>query len=868
MAAADAEEVSIGVFARFKPLKDESEKGTFTVSKRFGKQKSVQIRNLEFSLDWIFDIDATQEEIFEIAARDRAGAVLKGYNATIMAYGQTGSGKTFSMFGPDEVLGSFAKSDASSHGVVPRATEHIFDGLATAVEGSEFVVTVTYLEVYNDFLNDLLGGKQRCPMRETPKGIVIEGMKHEVVTNVAEVMSALQRGSDKRVVAKMSMNDRSSRGHSIFAIHVKEIFGEGGERTGKLNLVDLAGMESSKKSYAVQGASNNPARREEARNINQSLYALGSVVEKLSSGGKGTHVPWRDSKLTRLLQDSLGGNAKCTILITLRSEAPNLEESINTLRFAQRAKAVKTRVVDNTVTVQDTAKLLGQLESMQEQAHLAHMMVRQLQQEIKTRDEEEEARLKKAKASGGKGGGPTNEAMELELEQLRHKNRTLRHRAIIHRVLQVQTREALSSLKEAHSEALRQLAELEASGARPGGGGGGGGGGSDDDDRSSASDDNSRGSLGEDWQDNLISTAQDELKAAMLSQDPEALKQAIVNASGAVAKARVRNHQVLRKQDIVVGHGSKKDGGGKKDGGKGKSKQTVDNTGLKVSEEERLYLKFHEIATGRKLALASRGYEVQNVFIDELFDKACAESLNEGKYHTFVRGELPTPRDDDDDDDFTTGDRPAWETAAELQAAGAEAMPQGKRRNLMATLRAAVRLNGALRRRGSSKSLLESRASIAKTSRNVTKTHKRGTPDWMEEPEGFKHRGTYVGETLAIEEAALADSYSRLSSRDLLGHVSAADATTDMCCEMLDLQGGSSASTAKSVPVKGGAAGGSGGAAAGGKPKGAAPPAAGKQAKKGSVATGAAARDSKKPKANAAPPGAGGKKQPAKAVRA
>ena len=761
--------------------------------------------------------------------------MLKGYNATIMAYGQTGSGKTFSMFGPDEVLGSFAKSDSTSHGVVPRATEHIFDGLTQATEGSEYVVTVTYLEVYNDFLNDLLGGKQKCPMRETPKGIMIEGMKHEVVTNVSEVMSALQRGSDKRVVAKMSMNDRSSRGHSIFAIHVKEIFAEGGERTGKLNLVDLAGMESSKKSYAVQGASNNPARREEARNINQSLYALGTVVEKLSAGGKATHVPWRDSKLTRLLQDSLGGNAKCTILITLRSEAPNMEESINTLRFGQRAKAVKTKVVDNTVTVQDTAKLLQQLESMQEQAHLAHMMVRQLQQEIKTRDEEEEARLKKAKSAGGS----SNEALELELEQLRHKNRTLRHRAVIHRVLQVQTREALASLKDAHSEALRQLAELQASGVRPGDG-------AVSEAEIAVLDDNSRGSLSEDWQDNLISTAQDELKAAMLSQDPEALKQAIVNASGAVAKARVRNHQVLRKQDIVVGHG-------------GRKKTVVDNTGLKVSEEERLYLKFHEIATGRKLALASRGYEVQNVFIDELFDKACASSLGEDKYHSFVRGELPTPRDDEDDDSFTNG-RPAWETAAQLQASGADTMPQGKRRNLMATLRAAIRLNGALRARSSSAggASRERRSSKAQGSKNITRMAK------MEEPEGFKHRGSYEGATLQIEEAAMASSYSRLSSRDLFA---SGDASANMCCDMLDLQGSggssassSSASTAKRAPATGGAAGGSSGA------KAKADGAGGKQAKK--APDKGATRDSKKPaKPNNAPPGAGGKK-PAKAVRA
>ena len=181
-------------------------------------------------------------------------------------------------------------------------------------------------------------------------------------------MRALYRGTDKRVIAAMAMNPRSSRGHAIFTICVKEIQGIGGEKSAKLNLVDLAGMESSKKSYATEGASNNAARKEEAKNINQSLYALGSVIEKLSASGTGkAHVPWRDSKLTRLLQDSLGGNCKSTIIVTLRTEAQNVEEAIVTLRFAQRAKAVKTKVKDNTVTIQDTAKLLKELEALQEQ---------------------------------------------------------------------------------------------------------------------------------------------------------------------------------------------------------------------------------------------------------------------------------------------------------------------------------------------------------------------------------------------------------------------------------------------------------------------------------------------------------------------
>eukprot|EP00966_Prymnesium_polylepis_P283969 6560310-Prymnesium_polylepis.1 len=169
-------------------------------------------------------------------------------------------------------------------------------------------------------------------------------------------MDLLKRGNNRRVVAAMKMNDRSSRGHGILSVQVVEPGALGAEKTTKLNLVDLAGMESSKKSFAVEGASNAPARREEAKNINVSLYALGSVIERLSDGGGG-HIPYRNSKLTRLLQDSLGGNSRCAILVTVRTEAANVDESIATLRLARRAAVVKTVQKENTLKVKDPTRL-------------------------------------------------------------------------------------------------------------------------------------------------------------------------------------------------------------------------------------------------------------------------------------------------------------------------------------------------------------------------------------------------------------------------------------------------------------------------------------------------------------------------------
>lgn len=208
------------------------------------------------------------------------------------------------MFGPEEVLSDFLGVDPKLNGIVPRASDHLFEGLRHGNADSTFIVQCSYLEIYNNTLNDLFSGRSNLPMREKPgSGLSVEGLTYQMVSSSREVMAALSAGNENRVVAAMKMNARSSRGHAIFTIYVKEIMISGGERPGKLNLVDLAGMESSKKSYAVEGASNNEMRKLEAKNINTSLYALGSVIEKLSEagrkGGGASHVPYRDSKLTR-----------------------------------------------------------------------------------------------------------------------------------------------------------------------------------------------------------------------------------------------------------------------------------------------------------------------------------------------------------------------------------------------------------------------------------------------------------------------------------------------------------------------------------------------------------------------------------------
>lgn len=463
---------SVAVYARLKPVGKGDIRGDVNVPKRFGKQKSIQVnlnpaRQLEFSLDWIFTDDDTQESVYDIAARDRVNAVLHGYNATILAYGQTGAGKTHSMFGPDEVLTDFLACDPALHGIVPRASAHIFEGLKHGAETSKFIIECSYLEIYNNTLNDLLGGKQNLPMREKPgTGLTVEGLSYEMVASSQEVMAALARGNAKRVVAAMKMNARSSRGHAIFTMHVKEILALGGEKAGKLNLVDLAGMESSKKSFNVEGASNNETRKVEAKFINTSLYALGSVIERLSEAGRSVgaskaHVPYRDSKLTRLLQDSLGGNSKSTIMVALRIETQNVEESVNTLRFAQRAKAVKTIVKDNTVTVKNTDMLIKEIASMNTQLETAQLMVRNLERELAQRTADDEVRLAQAQeeaAAAGEGSAADAAlvtALREEIAVIKKKSIHAMHKSILHRIIQSQSRTAIEKLREKNDELVR-----------------------------------------------------------------------------------------------------------------------------------------------------------------------------------------------------------------------------------------------------------------------------------------------------------------------------------------------------------------------------------------------------------------------------
>ncbi|XP_051027602.1 kinesin-like protein KIF17 [Acomys russatus] len=288
----------------------------------------------QFTFDGAYFMDHFTEQIYNEIAYPLVEGVTEGYNGTIFAYGQTGSGKSFTMQGlPDPPC---------QRGIIPRAFEHVFESVQCA-ENTKFLVRASYLEIYNEDVRDLLGAdtKQKLELKEHPeKGVYVKGLSMHTVHNVAQCERVMETGWKNRAVGYTLMNKDSSRSHSIFTINI-EIYavderGKDHLRAGKLNLVDLAGSERQSKTGATG------ERLKEATKINLSLSALGNVISALVDG-RCKHIPYRDSKLTRLLQDSLGGNTKTLMVACLSPACNNYDETLSTLRYANRAKNIKNK---------------------------------------------------------------------------------------------------------------------------------------------------------------------------------------------------------------------------------------------------------------------------------------------------------------------------------------------------------------------------------------------------------------------------------------------------------------------------------------------------------------------------------------------
>ncbi|XP_008847718.1 kinesin-like protein KIF15 [Nannospalax galili] len=321
-----------------------------------------------FIFDYVADMDTTQESIFSTVAKSIVESCMSGYNGTIFAYGQTGSGKTFTMMGPSD-------SDNFSHnlrGVIPRSFEYLFSLIDREKEkagsGKSFLCKCSFIEVYNEQIYDLLDSASTgLYLREhIKKGVFVVGAVEQVVTSAAEAYQVLSGGWRNRRVASTSMNRESSRSHAVFTITIESMEKSSETvniRTSLLNLVDLAGSERQKDTHA-EGV-----RLKEAGNINRSLSCLGQVITALVDVGNGKqrHVCYRDSKLTFLLRDSLGGNAKTAIIANVHPGSRCFGETLSTLNFAQRAKLIKNKAVVNEDTQGNVSQLQAEVKRLKEQ---------------------------------------------------------------------------------------------------------------------------------------------------------------------------------------------------------------------------------------------------------------------------------------------------------------------------------------------------------------------------------------------------------------------------------------------------------------------------------------------------------------------
>ncbi|KAG0463314.1 hypothetical protein HPP92_019383 [Vanilla planifolia] len=291
--------------------------------------------SIAYGFDRVFGPATTTRHVYDVAAQHVVSGAMQGINGTVFAYGVTSSGKTHTMHG-----------EQKSPGIIPLAVKDVFS-IIQETPGREFLLRVSYLEIYNEVINDLLDPTgQNLRIREDSQGTYVEGIKEEVVLSPAHALSLIASGEEHRHVGSNNFNLLSSRSHTIFTLTIEsstsnENHEDEDVTLSQLNLIDLAGSESSK-------AETTGLRRKEGSYINKSLLTLGTVISKLTDD-KSTHIPYRDSKLTRLLQSSLSGHGRISLICTVTPASSNSEETHNTLKFAHRSKHVEIKASQNKI---------------------------------------------------------------------------------------------------------------------------------------------------------------------------------------------------------------------------------------------------------------------------------------------------------------------------------------------------------------------------------------------------------------------------------------------------------------------------------------------------------------------------------------
>nr|XP_044987411.1 kinesin-like protein KIF27 isoform X2 [Jaculus jaculus] len=344
------EEIPVKVAVRIRPLLCKEVLHNHQVCVRVipNTQQIVIGRDRVFTFDFVFGKNATQGEVYNICIKPLVLSLIEGYNATVFAYGQTGSGKTYTIGG-----GHIASVVEGQKGIIPRAIQEIFQSISEN-PSIDFNVKVSYIEVYKEDLRDLLEletSVKDLHIREDEKGnTVIVGAKECHVENMDEVMSLLKVGNAARHTGITQMNEHSSRSHAIFTISICQVeknteAAEDGSRrhphrhiVSKFHFVDLAGSER------VTKTGNTGERFKESIQINSGLLALGNVISALGDPRrKSSHIPYRDAKITRLLKDSLGGSAKTVMITCVSPSSSDFDESLNSLKYANRARNIRNK---------------------------------------------------------------------------------------------------------------------------------------------------------------------------------------------------------------------------------------------------------------------------------------------------------------------------------------------------------------------------------------------------------------------------------------------------------------------------------------------------------------------------------------------
>ncbi|XP_019645474.1 PREDICTED: kinesin-like protein KIF19 isoform X1 [Branchiostoma belcheri] len=296
-------------------------------------------REKQYVFDYSFDGRSSQEEVYAHTTRPLIESVIEGFNATVFAYGATGAGKTYTMLGTDH-----------EPGVMARSLNDLFEGMYRTSENMVYQVSMSYLEIYNEMIRDLLSPESGyLELREDTKGVQVAGLSEVNAKSTKEVMELLQQGNKQRTQEPTKANKTSSRSHAVLQVTVKQrsrVRNTTQEvRVGKLYMIDLAGSERAAQTQ------NRGKRMKEGAHINRSLLALGNCINALCEKGPKAYVNYRDSKLTRLLKDALGGNCKTVMIAHISPASTSFDESRNTLLYADRAKNIKTRVKRNLMNV-------------------------------------------------------------------------------------------------------------------------------------------------------------------------------------------------------------------------------------------------------------------------------------------------------------------------------------------------------------------------------------------------------------------------------------------------------------------------------------------------------------------------------------